>query len=83
MIRFKKTALASAAIALLMVAGVAARADDAGVGLQALGDRPIGGVVGGVGDFQAGRDLGLRRRQILLRHIERLEGGESGRIGKN
>jgi ubiquinol-cytochrome c reductase cytochrome c1 subunit len=35
MIRFKKTALASAAIALLMVGGVAARADDAGPAMKA------------------------------------------------
>src|ERR1700723_3278991 len=53
------------------------RANNARDRLQTLGDRPIGGVVGSIGDFQAGRNLVLRRRQILLRHIERLQRRES------
>ena len=44
--------------------------------LSCVADRPVGGVVGGAGDRQAGRNLVLGLRHFVLRHLQRLQRAE-------
>jgi Flagellar P-ring protein len=62
---------------------VADHRQDALVGFHRLGDRPGGGVVGGAGNLQAGRNLLLGRRERRLRRAQRLEGGDGGGVNEN
>jgi hypothetical protein len=63
--------------------GVRNRADGAVVGLHRSRDRPISGVVGSLGDAQAGRNGALRVLQVAADTAQCLKGAHCSVVGKN